>query len=443
MRLPTVLRGYLLIGSILLIGVVFLYTNNLIERLNAQADFFSALLARFLATAAIPATQNDQVAEVVRQMTDQLEFPVVVTDAAGRPIGWTTHGTGIHPDSVTVEQQMNMDPAHPPPGPLTRLVTITRMMDRRHAPIPMQNPQTGSIEGYVHYGESGVIGELRWYPIAEIVAMFIFGLVGYWGFLTMKRSEQRSIWVGMAMETAHQLGTPVSSLLGWTELLRDRLGLAADAPLPPPIALPERATDPPDAAETPADVVEMERALADEILYEMERDLERVQKVANRFGHIGSVPHLVDDDIVPLVHETVEYVRRRLPRLGLDVELRAEYQPVPPVSVNRELFSWAMENLLKNALDAIDDERHLVIDVSVSKRPESETVEVVVQDTGRGMTVAEQHRAFSPGYTTKSAGWGLGLTLVQRIVEEYHGGRVWIRESAPGVGTTFVMSFPV
>jgi signal transduction histidine kinase len=458
MRLPTVLRGYLLVGSVLIIGVMFLYTNTLIHRLNEQADFFSTLLARFFATATLPAADNPEIGRIVKQMTERLDFPVIITDAAGRPMAWTRRGTGVDPASVSLRESQSMQPDHPPEGPLSRLVDLTREMDQHHRPIPIELPTTHQVIGLVHYGESDIIEELRWYPIAELMAVFLFGMIGYWGFVNVKRAEQRSIWVGMAMETAHQLGTPLSSLMGWVELLRDRLGLTEQdvSPVGTPdaraavgVSAEARGASAPSLEHssgvlpTSGGIVSTEdRAFVQEILREMEHDLERVTKVANRFGHIGSIPHLVPQDIVPIVWETVQYVRRRIPRLGVQVALRESYEDVPVVHLNRELFEWAMENLLKNAVDA-STEAGQTIDVSVHKRSESETVEVVVRDTGRGMTPAEQHQAFSPGYTTKAAGWGLGLTLVKRIVEEYHGGHVWIRESAPGQGTTFVMSFPV
>jgi len=291
-------------------------------------------------------------------------------------------------------------------------VRLVDELDKVHRPIPIEQPHTRQVIGHLHYGESAVVQNLRWYPLAEMLGILLFGAVGYWGFVNIKRAEQQSIYAGLARETAHQLGTPLSSLLGWTELLRDRF--------------PAAATD-----------VQVE-----EILTEIERDLERVGKVANRFGQIGSLPRMQSEDVVPLVRGAVEYMRRRLPRLGRTVTIDEAYADAPPVHLNRELFEWAVENLLRNAADAIEGDGHRIA-VTVLHRADAETVEVSVRDTGRGLTVAEQRRVFDPGYTTKPAGWGLGLALVRRIVEEYHGGRVWIRESAPGLGSTFVMSFPV
>jgi signal transduction histidine kinase len=221
----------------------------------------------------------------------------------------------------------------------------------------------------------------------------------------------------MARETAHQLGTPLSSLMGWIELLRGH----AEAPNTAQVMVP--------------------RAEFDETLEEMERDLERLNKVAQRFSHVGSAPVLQLQDVTPVVRQAVQYLRRRLPKSEGEVVIRERYEEVRPVNLNRELLEWAVENLLSNALSALD-KRPGVIEVTVERRKETEAIELVVSDNGRGMTPAEQHRAFEPGYTTKQRGWGLGLALARRVVEDYHGGRLFVRHSAPGEGTTMVVSFP-
>jgi signal transduction histidine kinase len=223
--------------------------------------------------------------------------------------------------------------------------------------------------------------------------------------------------VGLARETAHQLGTPISSLLGWLELLRERV------------------------ADQPGEQVAFPRADLDSMIDEMENDAARLQKVAARFSHIGSVPNLVLTDITPVVSEAVHYLKRRLPHLGRRIEVREVYGDVPPINANRELVEWVVENLLVNSINAVDAQNGS-IEVRLERRAERETVELIVTDNGRGMTPDEQARVFDPGYTTRKRGWGLGLTLAKRIVEEYHGGRIYVRRSAPGEGSTFVIEFP-
>jgi hypothetical protein len=241
--------------------------------------------------------------------------------------------------------------------------------------------------------------------------------LGWWGLTGIRRAERRSIWMGMALETAHQLGTPLSSLLGWTELLRSR------------------------ADETAGEVVSIPRADLVETLDEIERDVERLTKVAQRFSHVGSAPRLEPQDVAAVVCQAVEYMRRRLPRGEGEVTVEQRYEEVPPLRCNRELLEWVIENLLSNAASALD-KRPGRIEVIVAPSPDRPGVEIEVRDNGRGMGVAEQRRAFEPGFTTKRRGWGMGLALARRVVEEYHGGRLFIRRSIPGEGTTIVVSLP-
>jgi two-component system, NtrC family, sensor histidine kinase KinB len=205
--------------------------------------------------------------------------------------------------------------------------------------------------------------------------------------------------------------------MGWIELLRAR-----------------SESDPQGASVT------LDRRDLDETLGEMERDVDRLSKVAQRFSHVGSPPQLQVQEVTQVVRQAVQYVRRRIPEGDGEIEIRERYEDVPPVNVNRELLEWAIENLLTNAISAIEL-RPGVIEVSVERRNENEAVELSVSDNGRGMSPSEVQRIFEPGYTTKRRGWGLGLALARRIVEEYHGGHLFVRETAPGEGTTMVIQF--
>jgi signal transduction histidine kinase len=264
---------------------------------------------------------------------------------------------------------------------------------------------------------------VRWVPVVELAAFFLFIALGFLGFRSAKVSEQRFIWVGMAKETAHQLGTPISSLMGWVEVMRER-GRGADRP-----------------GSAGGEVV-LPRALFEQTVTEMEADIDRLNKIAFRFSNVGSEPKRKLEDVVAVVAATVEYVRKRLPRLGRGPVIVERYEEVPPLNLNAELIQWVIENLLTNAVDAVDRPEGR-IEVVVERRPETETVEIRVTDNGRGISPADHRRVFQPGFTTKRRGWGLGLTLAKRIIEEYHGGRIWVKESHPGRGTTMAIAFPV
>lgn len=413
------LRGYVFLGSSILIAGVFLYTHMLTVRLERQAQAMSRILADFCASVTLEAVESEGLREIFRQVRHQIDFPVVLTDHIGRPYAW--QGVGISQDSVTVEMSQSIDPQNPPQtGPLAEILAATRAMDVRNPPVPMLIPGSEQVVGYVHYGESALQKEVRWVPLVQIAAFFLFIGLGFIGFRSAKLSEQRFIWIGMAKETAHQLGTPISSLMGWVELLRSR----AD----------EEGGDP--------GQVKVSKSLFAETMTEMESDVERLNKIAFRFSQVGSEPQRRLQDIVPIVAGTVAYMRRRLPRLGGGTTIAERYEEVPPLNLNAELIEWVIENLLKNAVDASDGRENRIA-VVVERRPESETVEIRISDLGRGMTPGEQRRVFQPGFTTKTRGWGLGLTLARRIVEEYHGGRIWVKESVQGKGTTMAISFPV
>ncbi len=416
---PGWLRGYVFLGSSILIAGLFLYTHMVTVRLERQAQAMSRILADFCASVTFEAIESERLREVFRDVIHQIDFPVVLSDEFGRPYAWK--GIGIPVESVTVEMSEALDPDDPPlSGPLAEILAITREMDRKNPPVPMVIAGSDQVVGYVHYGESELLREVRWVPIVEIAAFFLFIALGFLGFRSAKVSEQRYIWIGMAKETAHQLGTPISSLMGWLEVLGGR---AQPAP-------------------GDAGTIVVPRALFEQTVHEMEADVERLEKIAFRFSQVGSEPQRKLQDIVPVVANTAAYVQRRLPRHGRGPSIEERYETVPELNINAELIEWVIENLLKNAVDAADKPEGRIT-VAVERRPETETVEIRIGDNGRGMTPGEQRRIFQPGFTTKQRGWGLGLTLAKRIIEEYHGGRIWVKESHPGRGTTMAISFPI
>ncbi len=417
--LPRLFQGYLFLGIAGIVLAVFVFTNVLVARLAVQVQSTSEVFARFCATASFPATTDTTLQAIVGDVITGLNFPIVLTDAQGVPRAWK--GIAISPDEISVDSievyaaGRLVDPETR--EKLGRIRDEVERMARAHPPIAMTAPAGGVALGHVHWGNPPGLGLLRVLPYVALVVMLLFVGLAAWGARSIKLSEQRSIWVGLARETAHQLGTPISSLLGWIELLSDRV------------------------REGPGSDVTLPRAEVSGMLAEMENDAARLHKVAARFSHIGSIPNLALMDISPVVAEAVQYLRRRLPHLGRRIEIREVYGEVPPINASRELLEWVVENLLVNAINAVDD-RGGEIEVRLERRPETEGVELSVADNGRGMTPEQLARAFEPGFTTRARGWGLGLALAKRIVEEFHGGRIYIRHSAPGEGTTFVIEFP-
>ncbi|MCP4121034.1 MAG: HAMP domain-containing histidine kinase [Bacteroidetes bacterium] len=251
---------------------------------------------------------------------------------------------------------------------------------------------------YLYYGDSDVLRRVKLYPIFQLGLIGLFMVVSYIAFNASRRAEQNRVWVGMAKETAHQLGTPLSSIAAWLDILREK----------------ERDED---------DTV---------ILNDMEKDVTRLELVAERFSKIGSPPKLTTQELKPLVHKVVDYIAKRA-AAKVSVQLTDQSEGEIRVLMNTALMDWVLENLLKNALDAIDDDGR--IDVVIKEKDELAVIEV--SDTGKGIPKSKHNTIFEPGFSTKRRGWGLGLTLVKRIVEQYHGGKIFVKQSSPGNGTTF------
>ncbi len=422
-NLSTLLRGYLFLGSFVLVAAAFVYSYSWVRKVNAESQAVSQLLARFVATTALEATDRPELREIFTTVIRPSDLPLIMTDRIGRPFVW--QNINVDAGVIGTDEISDWNPtADEPPPALRRVLEQVAEFDALHDPIPITPRGSGRPFGYVHYGERALARELRYIPLLQIGVIAIFIGLGYLGYRSIKTSEQRAIWIGLAKETAHQLGSPITSLMGLVELLRERVGE------------PESEEE----VVVSRDLVIPSAFLA-EALNVMEDDAERLNKIAKRFGQIGSTPQLETVDVVPIVSATVRYFRRRLPHLKKEVEIQEFYDLVPPVDVNEELIEWAVENILKNAIDATGSSG--MIRVEVIHRHETECVELRIADEGRGMTAAEARQVFSPGYTTKGRGWGLGLTLAKRIIEDYHGGNVWIERSQPGKGTTFVVSFPV
>jgi hypothetical protein len=231
-------------------------------------------------------------------------------------------------------------------------------------------------------------------------------VMGYVGLRGIIVGERRAIWIGMAKETAHQLGTPLSSLMGWLQLLKER---CAD----------DRTRD---------------------TVREMEKDVLRLSKISSRFGKVGSPPRLDKEDVVEIVRSAVAYQKRRLPSLGKEVEIREHLGNVPKALINPDLLEWAVENLLKNALDAMDKPKG-VVEVRTTHLPRKGMISIEVEDNGRGIDPKAVKRIFEPGYTTRKGGWGLGLPLARRVVEEYHHGSLNLVRTGRE-GSLFVMEIP-
>lgn len=324
----------------------------------------------------------------------------IITNGKGQVVSW--RGPALPADSARDEVDMFVV--------RQRLQSMSRQGD----PLPFYIPS----EHYIHYGSSELVNRISVAPIVQIGVLFLFLLVGYIGYRNIKRSEQRSIWVGMAKETAHQLGTPLSSLSGWLELMRNEIESA------------------------PSEKRDERLERIQQMIGEMDEDMYHLSQIASRFSQIGSVPELASGDIRRVLEETIEYFRNRAPQFGRH-DIRIECQPDALfVPLNVELMSWAFENLFKNAIDAMDGKTGEML-VNIAELSDEGVVQITFQDDGRGIEPENVKRIFEPGFSTKKRGWGLGLAFVRRIIEEYHGGRISVVQSIPGEGTSFEVILPI
>lgn len=395
---PTSLRLKLIlltIGLIIAAGT-FIYTQNLVNDLQASQTEVVELYAETLDYIANTNVQDAEFTFLLENIVKRIDFPLILTDPDNE-----VHYTEINRNVKNIPIDTTLSIAETEEFIAEKIIELGKV----NAPIPVMF-QDSIILQKIYYGNSTLLTKLQYYPYFQIFFAVFFILIAYVSFSYLKRVEQSNIWVGMSKETAHQLGTPISSLLGWTELLKIN---HTD---------PDKVTD-----------------VADEI----NNDLERLNKIANRFSKIGSKPKLKEQSVYELISRTVKYFNSRIPQTGKSVDLTLTGDTKALTKLNNELFEWVIENLTKNALDAIEH-KNGKIEFTVSETTKS--VEIEVTDNGKGIDRKRRKDIFRPGYSTKRRGWGLGLSLSKRIVEDYHSGKIFVKHSVINEGTTFKIVLP-
>ncbi len=264
-----------------------------------------------------------------------------------------------------------------------------------HEPLVLVLTETPYVANRYYYGESRLQKEVRYYPIIQLIIVGLFIIITFLALKSRYQNTQNQVWAGLAKETAHQLGTPVTSLEGWLEVLRD----------------------------TPGN---------ENITPEIEKDVNRLKLISDRFGKIGSIPKLEEKNLVEQVQQMIDYIKKRASGKVI-FTLDSHGETNVPAMISPPLFDWVIENLLKNALDAMDGKGSIAVTIV----DEVASVLIDVKDNGKGISKKNIINVFKPGFTTKKRGWGLGLTLTKRIVEQYHKGQIYVKQSEPGKGTTF------
>ncbi|MDC6481405.1 HAMP domain-containing sensor histidine kinase [Schleiferiaceae bacterium] len=363
-------------GTIIGLASLF-YTESFLKELRAEEElkikrWAEAVEAVFFAEDDVNLSFYTQIIQ------DNKTIPVILTDSKG---------------SIIAHRNLNTPETNP------EKYLLRKLDEFKSSGSVLENSYADGQVNFLYYKGSNLLTKLRLYPLILLGVIGVYMLISYMAFSNARRSEQNKVWTGMAKETAHQIGTPLSALMGWLGYLKEQYP--------------------------------KENAFG-----EMEKDIDRLTDITDRFSKIGSQPERTDKDLDDTIEKTIDYLRSRL---GNKITLSLDMDGSRASNHNQQLISWVLENMIKNSADAMDGSGL----ISVEKRTQSNRMIVLIKDTGRGITQADQRKIFEPGFTSKSRGWGLGLSLAKRIIEEYHGGKLTLEQSIPGEGTTFKISLPI
>jgi Histidine kinase-, DNA gyrase B-, and HSP90-like ATPase/His Kinase A (phospho-acceptor) domain len=363
--------------AILIIAATIIYVNNLARQMETEEK--NKVEEWVEAYKELQKAAPDQNINLISQIiTSNTTIPMIEVDSAGKII-----------------DSRNLNPAkmRRDPGYINRELELFKS---QHQPIQEQYDPTNPLAvNYFYYGDSLLLKQVRYYPYIQLVIVALFIIVTLIALTSSNKSTQNQVWVGLAKETAHQLGTPLSSIEAWLEMLREK-----------------------NENET--------------LVAELQKDIDRLKLITDRFSKIGSIPVLEEKDLVNQVNNMISYIRKRAPQKVI-FSVTANDEEEVPAMISPPLFDWVLENLLKNALDALEGKGHITVDI----RSHPTTTTIDVTDDGKGIAKNNFKNIFKPGFSTKKRGWGLGLSLAKRIIESYHKGKLLLRSSELNKGTTF------
>ncbi len=368
----TVARWFIIISSLLIVGLILWNTSIFFERLKQdereKMEIWAAAQA-FLGKA----DEDTDIGLTLQILNKNTSIPTIWVDETGKII-----------DGMNIAPETRNSPE--------KLQDYLNLLKEENEPIEMVLGKNQVHK--IYYGDSPLLTKIKFYPIGLLLIIFLFIGVVYFFYTTTKSSEQNKLWAGMAKETAHQIGTPLSSLIGWTEILK-------------------------------------EESVNKSYISEIEKDIERLLTITDRFSKIGSAPILSKTEIIRATKESFTYLKSRSSDL-IEFQISTPYSPIY-VNLNETLFSWTIENLVKNAMDAMRGKGKLSVEI----KQDSNWVFIYIKDNGKGISKSKHNLIFDPGYTSKKRGWGLGLSLAKRIIEEYHKGKIRVFQSEINKGTTF------
>lgn len=383
---------WLAIAGIIILVVSLLYTSYLAQRLREGERNKALLLFDAYETISNLTDIDADITLPSNIIESNQDIPIMVVSESGQVFYARNFGPDLDTNKIFLAKK------------------LTELKKKGPKPTAISDASTRQL---LYYQNSKLHELLTYFPYVQLLLLTVFIGVGYVSINNARRAEQNRVWVGMAKETAHQLGTPISAIIGWIEHLRDSY---------------------PEESEQIAALKQMQL----EVLKEMQNDVDRLDLIADRFSKIGSAPALTEVNIFDQMREITAYIRRRAPRKIVFDEPPPDVAPLM-VAVNPPLFNWVIENLMRNALDALEEGTG-TISWKITDHPDH--IELDVSDTGKGIPPSDLKAVFEPGFTTKTRGWGLGLSLARRIIVNYHKGKIFVKHSRLGEGTTFTIILP-
>jgi len=393
------LQVYFFGGSVILILIFLIFTNFLTRNIRKEVKIVPDMYSKFIG---LPADVNLEAFLFQYFMTEifpNIEYPIILVDSLKTPFSWENIDIEKKSFSQLEEKQQQY------------LFKLIKRYEARDAVIPLKfNMESDKIISYVYYGESEALIMLRALPYIEFVIVVIFFAFGIYGLIRVKKNEENLIWVGLAKETAHQFGTPLSSLMGWQDVLEMKF----------------------EGKKKNAELLD--------ILNNMRSDIDRLNKIASRFGKVGSLIKRKPTNLHIIIQETVDYFKLRLPshpqKIHLDFISKIEGLEI---KIDPDLIKWTLENLIKNSIDALQNKEGLI---KIDAFPNKSNIHIQVTDNGKGIPKSMFRRIFQPGITSKERGWGLGLSLAKRIIEDFHNGIIRVQDSQLNIRTVIEIILP-
>ncbi|NQV18045.1 MAG: hypothetical protein HQ534_05830 [Armatimonadetes bacterium] len=393
------LKIYFVVGSLFILMFFIIYTNILLTNIRKDVQVVPDLYSKFIGLPDNVNMEQYLSQYVIEEIMPRVDYPTIFADSSNVPFSWENIGIeNIQFSKLDIKQQKIIRKK------------MRKMAGQKHI-IPLKyDLNSDEVMAYFYYGETRAIQMLKMMPYIEISLIIIFVFLGIYGVIILKKNERDIIWVGLAKETAHQFGTPLSSLGGWLNILS--------------LKLQEKKDDP----------------KMQEILQCMNADIDRLNKIASRFGKVGSILIHQKTNLHDTILETVELFKKRLPSISKKITIKFESEiENKEIKIDPDLIKWTLENIIKNSIDAMQNNAG---EIAITAFSLNRKAYIRIKDEGTGMQKSMYKQVFVPGITSKKRGWGLGLSLAKRIIEEYHNGKIRVLESEINKGTTFEIVLP-